>query len=132
MCKKHYQNSWQNKNPEKKKEANAKYRQKNALKHAEYNKQWFVDNKSKASSYAMKRYATIRNRTPRWLTEDDHWMMEQAYDLAKLRTEIFGFKWHVDHIIPLQGRKVSGFHVPTNLQVIPMSMNCSKGNSFTV
>jgi hypothetical protein len=35
------------------------------------------------------------------LTEDDYWMIEQAYELATLRTKMFGFKWEVDHILPV-------------------------------
>lgn len=38
--------------------------------------------------------------------------------------------WHVDHIAPLQGEKVSGFHVPENLQYLPASINCMKGNRW--
>lgn len=38
----------------------------------------------------------------------------------------------VDHIIPLQGRLVSGLHVENNLQLLPGSVNYSKGNSFEV
>jgi hypothetical protein len=55
-------------------------------------------------------------------------MIEQAYDLAALRTKMFGVAWHVDHVIPLCGKKVSGLHVPYNLQVILGSENCRKGN----
>jgi hypothetical protein len=67
-------------------------------------------------------------RYPKWITADDRWMIEQAYELAALRTKIFGFSWHVDHIAPLQGKTVSGLHVPTNLQVIPAVDNIRKGN----
>jgi len=74
------------------------------------------------------RRAAKRNRTPLWLTVDDHWMIEQAYELAQIRTKMFGFDWHVDHIIPLQGKTVSGLHVPWNLQVIPGVENVRKGN----
>jgi hypothetical protein len=69
-------------------------------------------------------------RTPSWLTEDDFWMMEQAYELAILRSNITGFAWHVDHIYPLQGKDVSGLHVPLNLQVIPWRDNLFKANKL--
>jgi hypothetical protein len=77
-----------------------------------------------------KRHAAKMHRTPTWLTADDLWMIEQAYDLAALRTKLFGFSWHVDHVLPLQGKKVSGLHVPNNLQVIPWLDNVSKSNKF--
>lgn len=77
-----------------------------------------------------KRHAAKMHRTPAWLTADDLWMIEQAYELAALRTKLFGFSWHVDHVLPLQGKKVSGLHVPNNLQVIPWNDNVSKSNKF--
>jgi hypothetical protein len=59
-------------------------------------------------------------------------MMEQAYELAALRTRMFGFAWHVDHIIPLQGKIVSGLHTPYNLRVIPGVENVRKGAQYVV
>lgn len=69
-------------------------------------------------------------RTPAWLTADDLWLMEQAYELAALRTKVLGFPWQVDHILPVHGRLVSGLHVPHNLQVIPAYINRSKSNRY--
>jgi hypothetical protein len=91
--------------------------------------------KNNAGKWTAKtrRYQIAKdNRTPNWLTWEDHWMIEEVYDLAVLRTKLFGFKWHVDHIIPLQGELASGLHVLHNLQVIPASDNLSKSNQFTI
>ena len=63
-------------------------------------------------------------------TEFDNLFFEEIYDLAKLREKATGFKWHVDHIIPLQNKNVCGLHVPENLQCIPAKLNLIKGNSF--
>jgi hypothetical protein len=80
----------------------------------------------------QKYNASKNSRTPSWLGADELWMIEQAYELAALRTKLFGFSWQVDHIVPLQGKLVSGLHTPYNLQVIPAKHNQSKSNQFTV
>ena len=76
-----------------------------------------ANNRGKIVAKLKRREINKKLRVPSWLTKDDLWMIEQAYDLAALRTKIFGFQWHVDHVVPLQGKLVSGLHVPHNLQV---------------
>ena len=93
---------------------------------------WKKSNMGKVIANTTKRKKYIRLRTPNWLTKNDHWIMEQAYDLALLRTKMFGFKWVVDHVIPLNGKNVSGLHTPYNLQVIPEIENLNKSNRFEV
>jgi hypothetical protein len=85
-------------------------------------------NGPKIGAYNRRRKLAQRQRTPAWLTAEDHWLITQAYELAAQRSKLFGFSWHVDHILPLHGRRVSGLHVPTNLQVIPGKENCQKSN----
>lgn len=84
-----------------------------------------------AANQAKRRSAKLQ-RTPAWLSSDDMWFIREAYELAQLRTRQFGFAWHVDHIFPLQGKFVSGLHVPSNLQVIPGRDNIAKNNAFEI
>ena len=107
---------------------------KNPDQYRRYHKEYQQKNaeilRPKNSARAMKRIAAKLQRTPHWLTDDENWMIDQAYELAAFRRKTTGFSWDVDHIVPLQGKLVSGLHVPWNLQVIPASMNRSKGNKI--
>jgi hypothetical protein len=132
---------------QKKRERDVQYRKANREKCRATIEAWSARNPEKVKAYSAKAKATNKgavnahtvkrrlakiNRTPKWLTEDDFWMMEQAYDLAALRTRLFGFPWHVDHEIPLQGKLVSGLHTPYNLRVIPGVENVKKGAQYGV
>ena len=101
-----------------------KHREKELLRQ----KVWRMANKGIVNAFTAQRKAELLQRTPRWLTVDDLWLIQQAYELAALRTRLLGFSWHVDHRHPLKGREVSGLHVPQNLQVIPWVDNLRKGN----
>ena len=81
-------------------------------------------------AHVKKRKLDKLNRTPAWLTDDDFWMMSEMYHLAEIRTKTTGIVWHVDHVIPLRGKTVSGFHVPSNLRVITAQENMKKGNRY--
>lgn len=88
------------------------------------------NNRGIYNSAEAKRHAAKLERTPKWLTEEHLLQIEEFYVLAK------ELQWlsdptdplQVDHIVPLQGDDVSGLHVPWNLQILPRSLNCSKGN----
>ena len=111
-------------------EQQKEYRLKNLDRVKAKNQKYQSLNKALGAAKTARYRAAQNQRTPTWLTEDDHWMIEQAYELAALRSKMFGFVWDVDHVIPLRGKLVSGLHVPTNLRVIPASENRSKRNKF--
>lgn len=52
------------------------------------------------------------------------------YRLAQRLSMETGVEHEVDHIVPLQGRLVSGLHVEANLQVILKTENRRKFNHF--
>jgi len=100
-------------------------------RYANYFFEYAKANRGKVNAKWMKREAAKKSRTPAWLSDDEHWMIEQAYDIAAIRTKMLGISFHVDHIIPLHGKTVSGLHVPWNLQVISAKENQIKSNKLT-
>jgi len=119
---------WRKRNPTKVKQHNATQYKNHTQKIKDHVRKWEKNNPVKILAHTRQQQTKRLMRYPKWLSTDDRWMIEQAYELAALRTKMFGFSWHVDHTIPLQGRLVSGLHVPTNLQVIPGVENIRKGN----
>ena len=93
---------------------------------------WAKTNPEKVNARTAKRHAAKLQRTPKWVGPEEMWLIKEAYALAKLRGKILGGEWEVDHIIPLQGKNVCGLHVPTNLQVIPCTINRQKSNRYEV
>jgi ribonuclease HII len=83
-----------------------------------------------ANANKAKRKSAKKLRTPMWLTDIDYERIANEYKLASILTKLTSEPWHVDHVIPLQGKIVSGFHVPANLKAIRGSENCSKQNQF--
>ena len=143
--KREYQRQWCEANREKLRVKSKKYRSKNKEKAdsasrawvernkehvAKRKKAWRVINKAHVNAYNRTRKAMIKNRVPSWVDSELQWVINEAYLLAQMRTNMTGFKWHVDHIIPLQGRTVCGLHVPENLQVIPEIHNLKKSNKY--
>ena len=123
---------WRQENQDRKKAARKAEYERSALAAREAARKYRQDNPAKVNAWSRKHQLAKRKRTPSWLSPDDHWLIEQAYELAQLRTKVFGFEWQVDHKLPLQGRLVSGLHVPHNLQVIPAKINRSKSNQYAV
>ena len=77
---------------------------------------------------AWARYKAAKvSQTPAWADKD---AIDAFYAEAKRLEKLTGIKFHVDHIIPLQGDLVTGLHIETNLQLLPAHENIGKSNSF--
>ena len=64
-------------------------------------------------------------QVPSWLSQAHMVEIEGLYRFCNI---FKGFE--VDHIIPLNGKQVSGLHVPENLQVLTVRANRQKGAQF--
>lgn len=125
--------------------------------YAEYKRQWFEKNKQRAlNTYyewvslnkervlaAKRRYranhpvsgrvhvvarrAARLQRTVPWADQN---IIRFFYATRAYISQQTGGQWHVDHIIPMRGRNVSGLHTHHNLRVIPAVENMKKGNRF--
>lgn len=137
-----YTRSWVRTNPDKKKEAALRhyhknrdkylvqakeYRQANPEKVRQSSKRWEQTNRDKVVAKVQRRNALKKNRSPSWATK---FFIDEIYHLAKIRSEVTGIKWHVDHMVPLNHPLVSGLHCEANLQVITQQANLSKGNKY--
>ena len=98
------------------------------IKNQEHRKAYRTSNKSRYAAHAMKRYVRTKLSQPSWLSESQLKEIEVFYWLAADLKIVSGETYHVDHIIPLQGKNVCGLHVPWNLQVLPADVNIRKSN----
>jgi hypothetical protein len=137
--------AWREANPDKWAKQSKRYAQKYPKKVVEKTTRWVSNNPEHAAEVSKKsrikhadrvlankaKYrADKRQRTPKWVDSEELWLIKEVYGLAALRTKQFGFSWHVDHIIPMNGKKVSGLHTMANLQVIPAKDNIRKNNRY--
>ena len=125
-----YKRAWRLENKQKQQEKNAEYYKLNQEKIKQYQLTYKKQNPAKVNALSKKRKVSKKLRTPCWLTETHFERIENQYRLANLLTKVTGQLHHVDHIIPLHGKTVSGLHTPSNLQVILAVENLKKGISF--
>lgn len=70
---------------------------------------------------ARARRSEILRATPAWANKDAIAAIYKEAGLSGL---------HVDHIVPLKGKTVSGLHVEANLQLLTPAENMKKGNRY--
>lgn len=117
------------KNQDRAKKESRNWYHSNKERAAESRKKWLENNRGKANAIKKKYKLAKLSAMPSWLTELDELIINEYYErAAKMSNDLI--KFHVDHIVPLQGTNVSGLHVPWNLQVLEASKNISKSNKL--
>ena len=96
------------------------------------NRERYLENRRK--NYAMNSAREIERTLRRLgkirhgellMTHAEKTEVQGLYDFCRI---FRGFE--VDHIVPLNGKNVSGLHILANLQVLPIKENRSKSNKF--
>lgn len=106
------------------------YRLANSEKCAEWGRAWRRANPDLVNSYGVRYRATKLNCTMLHNPELLSLVEIEAFDLARRREAATGFKWEIDHIVPLQSPLVCGLHNEHNLAVIPRRLNRRKSNRY--
>ena len=105
---------------ERRRSAYKAWSEKNRLYVQAYLAEWQVKNAGRVAAYSSKYRAKLLERIPGWA---DLEAIKEFYKNCPPG-------YHVDHVIPIQGRTVSGLHVLNNLQYLPAQENLSKGNRY--
>jgi len=101
---------------------NARYKKSDMGKIANARYKSSVKGRKLGNALSNKRRASKLQRTPAWA------------DLEAIKQFYLNCPkgYQVDHIVPLQGVNVSGFHVLNNLQYLTAFENNSKGNKYAL
>jgi len=128
MCDRERATAWRLSNLERKRAANARWRAENPEKARESVRSHCRRNKGKVAAKTRRQQAARIQRSPSW---SDRQSLELFYAVAHIARLTFPeLNPQVDHVIPLNGDRVSGLHVHTNLSVIPGVKNLLKSNRF--
>lgn len=87
--------------------------------------QWARQNPGKVNANIGKRNAARLRAIPSWADPRE---TQRIYDEAAKMRRATGLPYEVDHIVPLQSKRVCGLHWSGNLQIILKAENISKHN----
>lgn len=118
---------WREANPHKVSQTMAAWRVANKERVAAANAEWHVKNPGARCRHEAMRRVTWKLATPSWV--DIEAINEIYAECARISRET-GVPHHVDHIVPLRGRHVTGLHVHYNLQILEANANRKKGNKL--
>lgn len=110
-------------NKDKVRERHKKWRQANEEIIKKYSKEYDLKFPEKNREKCRRYQAAKLKAVPAWITKEHIVEMQKIYANCPEGYE-------VDHIVPIQGKNVSGLHVPWNLQHLPLSENRSKRNKY--
>jgi len=102
-----------------------RWRQSNPAKVKDSSRRYRSNHMPILTANVKARQASKLRAMPSWANKD---AIKAFYIEAARITRETGIPHHVDHIIPLRGKYVWGFHVEGNLQVIPARENLRKNN----
>ena len=89
---------------------------------------WREANPERYAALQARIRANSYNAVPSWYTKEHQDQIASIYAERNRITEATGIPHEVDHILPMNGDTVSGFHLPDNLQIITRTENIRKGN----
>ena len=122
--------AWVESNRDYKAEMDREYARSNPKARTAARNKWKASNPDKDRAAKAANRASRIMRVPSWSNREK---VKAYYNVCAFFNEVNGYaKYHVDHIIPLNGKKVSGLHVHNNLQVILARDNLCKGNSHAI